>query len=339
MENIQRLIQRTSTALRTGKTPPDFWALCRTAEKAYLDKPRIGYAKTPVNEPLRFGQEPFLHFPASDIAEVKIGGPHGSIAIIYQYFFGLLGVNGPMPLEFTNYIFQRSHNEFDHTWRRFLDIIHHRFLTYFYRAHAMYEQSVCFDRPEDDPFSVITESLTGFSDRGAEIALCYARHFSHIVRSGSGLEDMLGLLLKQKVRVVEFVLDSSDIPKENRAQLGVSETARLGVNCQIGLKYLSLSKKIEIHIGPCDYRFYQVLIQGFAGLDVMRRAVQSYMDRPLEWDVVLHITSTTLPSARLGFDWESEADAAQLGYTCWLGSHTEKITTLRIDFAQLRGTR
>ncbi|MDR3201173.1 MAG: type VI secretion system baseplate subunit TssG, partial [Spirochaetales bacterium] len=120
MENIRNTVRKASVKLRNGIHAPDFWGFVRKLENANGDKPRLGHAKNPSEENVRFGQTPFLNFPPTDIAEIIEGGRRvGVDATIIVYFFGLLGVNGPMPLEFTNYIFRRSHNYFDNTWRRF----------------------------------------------------------------------------------------------------------------------------------------------------------------------------------------------------------------------------
>ena len=106
-----------------------------------------------------FLEKPPLFFWLEDISFILFGFSEcaarlplalvASFGVFMTYFFGLLGVNGPMPLEFTDYVFQRSHNYYDQTWRRFLDIINHRFLTLFYRAWAENEQAVSFDRADD----------------------------------------------------------------------------------------------------------------------------------------------------------------------------------------------
>ncbi|MDR3302193.1 MAG: type VI secretion system baseplate subunit TssG [Spirochaetaceae bacterium] len=345
MEDIRRLITRASGALRTGKSAPDFWGLTRALENAKPSMPRFGHAKHPAEENVRFGQMPFLHFPGADIADVLIGGPREAEATIIQYFFGLLGVNGPMPLEFTNYVFQRSHNEFDHTWRRFLDIIHHRMTMFFYRSDAMYQQSISFDRHEDDPFSAIIKSLAGVSpDEKVEknrqiITLNFARQLSFVVRNKSNMEDMLRQLLGARLTVRDFVPSRHDIPHDCRAVLGNRRTARLGVNMQIGRRFKSRSQRFEIHIGPIDFYFYQNIVSGFTGLDMLTRAVKHFLDRPLEYNLVFKLNSATIPQARLGFDWaDTGADAAQLGYTCWIGSFTQKETVLVLDSSQLSAT-
>ncbi|MDR3334943.1 MAG: type VI secretion system baseplate subunit TssG [Treponema sp.] len=341
MEDLRKLVTKVSRALRQRKYAPDFWGLVRKLEGA--SQPRFGYAKYPGEENVRFGQLPYLNFPSTDIAEI-LEGQGGLDATILTYFFGLLGVNGPMPLEFTSYIFQRSHNQYDHTWRRFLDIIHHRMLMLFYRAFAMNQQSISFDRPTDDPITDMVKSLTGLPpdlvlDKKQEaVSLSYAHHFGFMIKNRSNLEDMLRRLFKMELEVRDFITAAYDIPVDSYAVLGKPETTVLGVNLQIGRTFFSTTLKFEIWIGPIDFDTYQVLMSGLTGFNLLTRTVNHYLDRPLEYNLGFKLLSNTIPKARLGFDWtESGSDATQLGYSCWIGRPQAVI--LVIDASRLNRQR
>ncbi|MDR2394373.1 MAG: type VI secretion system baseplate subunit TssG [Treponema sp.] len=326
MENLRRLIRTWEQNLRQGKGSPDFWGLVRKLEKSDPSRPRLGYAKHPAEENIRFGQTPYLHFPPNDIAEVMEGKIQRVDAVIFTYCFGLLGVNGPMPLEFTHYVYQRSHSHYDRTWRRFLDIIHHRMCGFYYRAFAQNEQSISFDRPKDDPVRNIIKSLTGlpleqgFNPISETIALSYGGNFSFMVRNRNGLEDILRRMLKTQVKVKDFIVASYDLAVADYAVLGNPQTAVLGVNLQIGRTCLSATRQFEIEIGPITFETYQILMTPSSGFEVLWQTVSLYLNRPLDYVVVIQL-ARGLPPARLGFDWtQINADAAQLGYTCWLGN-------------------
>ncbi|MDR2797099.1 MAG: type VI secretion system baseplate subunit TssG [Treponema sp.] len=347
MENLRRLIRTWEQNLRRGIAAPDFWGLVRKLEKSDLSKPRLGYAKHPSEENIRFGQVPYLHFPASDIAEIIEGKKTDVDAVLFTYFFGLLGVNGPMPLEFTNYVYQRSHSHYDQTWRRFLDIIHHRMHVFYYRAFAQNEQSISFDRPKDDPVRDIIRSLTGlpvemgFNPVLETLSLSYASNFSFMVRNRNGLEDILRRMLKTKVKVRDFVIIPYDLEPEDYAILGNSKNATLGVNLQIGRSCLCATRRFEIEIGPINFDTYQVLMTPSSGFELLWRTINLYLNRPLDYAFVVHL-ARGVPPARLGFDWtQANADAVQLGYTCWLGSPDRELE-LRIDvsrFARMKHER
>ena len=343
MENPGKSVKKAAQRLRGGIGAPDFWNFVRSLENANASRPRLGKGKNPQEENVRFGQAPFLHFPPTDIAEIIEGGkPLGVDATIILYFFGLLGVNGPMPLEFTSYIFRRSHNHFDNTWRRFLDIIHHRFMTFYYRSYAANQQAMSFDRQDDDPLSFIIKSLAGFSpikrpgktskiDRQDMLILKSAQQFSFLAKNSSGLQQMLRRLFNFNLEVRDFIPSSRDIPGESRAILGEINTT-LGLDLQIGRSYMSITGKFEIHIGPISFEEYRSFMSRRNGAQLFVDAVALYLDRPLDYSVVFALWMNTIPLSQLGFDLEGARwDAPQLGYTCWIGDSQEELMKLNIS--------
>ncbi|MDR1362761.1 MAG: type VI secretion system baseplate subunit TssG [Spirochaetaceae bacterium] len=335
MEDVRKLVKTLAHNLRQKISVPDFWGLVRKLENSNKGKPRIGRAKNPSDENVRFGQSPFMRLPANDIAEITPGKIDGVDAVIFTYFMGLLGINGPMPLEFTSYVYQRSYNHYDHTWRRFLDIINHRMHVLYYRAFAQNEQSICFDRTDDDPIQYIIKSLTGlppnmnFPPDLENTALSYAANFSFMARNRCGLEDILRRMLKTKVAVKDFVIASYDLKPDHYTILGNPKTAVLGLSTQIGRSCLSASRQFEIEIGPISFETYQFLINNFGGLEALRQTVRLYLDRPLDYAVVILLDKGIVPPARLSSAPPQEG-AASLGYNCWIGD-TCKELKLRID--------
>ena len=72
--------------------------------------------------------------------------------------FGLLGPNGPMPWHITEYARDRQINVGDNALVRFLDIFHHRLLSFFFRAWADAQKTVDFDRPGNQRWTdLVTE--------------------------------------------------------------------------------------------------------------------------------------------------------------------------------------
>ncbi|MDR1149826.1 MAG: type VI secretion system baseplate subunit TssG [Spirochaetaceae bacterium] len=335
MEDVRRLVKALAHKLRQKISAPDFWGLVRKLENSNSGKPRVGYAKNLSDENIRFGQTPFMYLPASDIAEINVGKKDGIDAVIFTYFMGLLGINGPMPLEFTNYVYQRSYSHYDHTWRRFLDIINHRMHVLYYRAFAQNEQSICFDRPDDDPIQYIIQSLTGlppnmnFDAALEKAALSYAANFSFMARNRGGLEDILRGILRTNVTVKDFIISSYSLKPDHYAILGNPKTAVLGLNIQIGRSCLSVTRQVEIEIGPIDFEIYQILINHLDRLGTLQRIVRLYLDRPLDCAMVVMIAKGVVSPVRLD-SARSQAGTALLGYNCWIGD-TGKELRLRID--------
>jgi predicted component of type VI protein secretion system len=75
---------------------------------------------------------------------------------------------------------------------------------------------------------------------------------------------------------------------------------------------------------------------GRSGFDLLAEAVNLYLDRPIAYSIVFVILSAMIPTARIGFDLENDTyEAARMGYTGWLGRHTEDTVLLKIDVSRL----
>ena len=140
----------------------DFYQTLRRLECLFDPKPRWGHARRPVDEAVRFGQEPDLTFAPAPLASFQ-PGRDGRPPQLQVRLFGLLGPNGPLPLHITEYARERLRNAGDPTLSRFLDVLHHRFVTLFYRAWAQGQPHVNRDRPKEDRFAAYIGSFVGLS--------------------------------------------------------------------------------------------------------------------------------------------------------------------------------
>lgn len=333
---LKKYIKQISHDLAYGKSEPSFFEIVRRFEQLDEALPKLGYANLPSQEPLRFGQKPFLNFPYSDVDSIQERNGNTS-ALMFVYFFGLLGVNGPMPLAFTSFVFQRSHNHYDYTWQRFLDIINHRFLTYFYRAWSQNEASVSLDRAEKGLFDYIVRGLAGLpkalldgmSDEQSKAITGAVSYFRPLLKSKVGLEKMLSEYLDRPVLVKDMVLNSYKIPERYLAKLGNKETSTLGVNIQLGKRYYSISKKIEIEIGPIDLKEYQMFLPESELFNSLCYLISSYCNSIIYFDFVISIKSDTINKNKLGnYDIE-------LGHNLWIGNPPKENPVVRLEASRI----
>lgn len=162
MADALRRLSALASQMRRGSAEPDFFELVRRMDWQHPALPRTGCAAHLSQEPLRFAQAPYLKFPETTIAAIAPSIPEApGTARITLYAFGLWGVNGPMPLELTSWVFQRAHNHFDFTAQAFADIIHHRFISLYVRAWAQNEEAAQHDRPADDLTGAAVCALAG----------------------------------------------------------------------------------------------------------------------------------------------------------------------------------
>src|SRR5712692_8628360 len=113
----------------------DFFRAVRLLQSAYPDRPRIGHSLSPAQDPIRFAQNPSLAFAPSTIEALR-HSPASPVPRLFVNHFGLLGANGPMPQHFTEYARERQLHASDNTLTAFLNIFHHRLISFFFRAWA-----------------------------------------------------------------------------------------------------------------------------------------------------------------------------------------------------------
>lgn len=318
-----------------GSTEADFFYLVRLLENQMKELPRIGTAQHPNAEALRFGQMPFLKHTDSDIHSVTQKSAEGRYGIyeVLVYFFGLLGPNGPMPLELTDFIYHQNINDYDATTRRFLDIINHRFLSLYYRAFSMCEMPVCFDR--EDP--TLMNFFRSFNRQGYKkitslpeyAQFAFTAEFLHGRRSALGLENILKSYFGIHINIREFVEKTHFIPKEVRMHLGNRDTSVLGLNAQIGSRYTTRTQDIIVEIGPINYKESLDYMPGTPNFRQMYEIISSYLNRPLTVHTELKIDAGTVRELYLD-------GTKALGHGTHLNSSQGKgITTVSINMTSI----
>lgn len=303
----------------------DFFQALRRIDARQPEKPRLGTALRPVDEPVRLGQAPEMSFaPAALHAVHQPEG--GRPARLEVRFFGLFGPNGPLPLHLTDYARNRAQHNADPTFVRFADVFHHRLLLLFYRAWAQAQPVVGRDRPGDDSFADIVGSLIGVGIpqmRGRdpmadEVKLHFAGLLTRQVRNADGLANLLTGYLGRRVRVEQFAGHWMPLLVQERSRLGRvlggkrNVSAQLGRGAVLGSMVWDRQHGIRLHIGPLDRKAFETLLPDGKALPAVMALVQQYLGHEFDWDLVLgHLAEQVEPS-RLGRH-------ARLGWTSWVG--------------------
>lgn len=279
--------------------------------------PRLGQARRPADEPVRLGQEPALDFAPASLARLVPG--HGALPPrISVRFFGLFGPNGPLPLHLSEYARNRLLHAGDASLARFADLIHHRFLSLFYRAWAQAQPCVSLDRPEQDRFARYVGALCGLgldSLRGRDALpdpakLHHAAGLSRQVRNAEGLAGLLSDCLGLPVAVEPFVGHWMDLRERDCLRLG--HRGQLGRDTLLGRRIWDRQHKFRLQLGPLSLPDYGQLLPQTSGLALLAAAVRNYVGLEYDWDLRLLLKADCVPRLVLG-------GAQRLGYSSWLG--------------------
>lgn len=298
----------------------DFYQTLRRIECLFADKPRLGQALRPADEPLRLAQEASMAFAAAPIAAF-VPAREGRPPRLVQRIFGLLGPNGPLPLHITEYARERQLHHGDATFVRFLDVFHHRLLALFYRAWAQAQPTVSLDRPAQDRFAVYVGAFLGIgADRlrqrdaaGDLVKLFHAGLLSHQVRNADGLQALLASYFQLPVGVEQFVGHWMTLPEADRTRLGSGTAgAQLGVGVVLGSRVWDRQHKFRLRLGPLSRAQYEAFLPGGSALPRLLALVRQYLCFELDWDVRLVLRRDEVPGTTLG-------RSVRLGWTTWLG--------------------
>ena len=281
------------------------------------DLPRLGQARRPADEPVRLGQEPALDFAPASLARLVPG--HGTVpARISVRFLGLFGPNGPLPLHLSEYARNRLLHAGDASLARFADLIHHRFLSLFYRAWAQAQPCVSLDRPEQDRFAFYVGALCGLGLDSLRVRdalpdpakLHHAAGLSRQVRNAEGLAGLLSDCLGLPVTVEPFVGHWMDLRERDCLRLG--DRGQLGRDTLLGHRVWDRQHKFRLQVGPLSLSDYVDLLPRASGLALLAAAVRNYAGLEYDWDLRLLLRADSVPRLALG-------GVQRLGYSSWLG--------------------
>lgn len=318
---------RTDPALDIAAAPHryEFFQALRLIEAFHVDKPRLGTARRPSDEPLRLGQSTDLGFAPTSLAKLDLNDRSG-LPRLEVRFFGLFGPNGPLPLHMTSYARERKMHKGDETLGRFADLFHHRLLLLFYRAWAQAQPGTSLDRPEDDRFATYVGSLAGvggaaWRNRDAvhdHARLAFSGVLSRQARNADGLAHLLGTYLGMAVRIEPFVGRWMPLPQGDRTRVVRKvasrrlSTAQLGVSAVLGQAVFDRQHHFRIHIGPLSLCDFEALLPTGSALPAVHALVQQYIGLELGWDLRLEMHKAQVPATQPGRQ-------GRLGWTSWLG--------------------
>jgi len=319
----------------------DFFQALRRIEGVAGDRPRLGKALRPSDEPVRLSQEASAAFAPSTLSafEEQDGRPPR----LEQRFFGLVGANGPLPLHLTEYARERARHHGDRTFARFLDLFHHRLALLFYRAWAEARPSVQHDRPEEDLFRVYLGSLAGYGSpatQGRDAVPDHAKRFfvGHLARSAKNAEGLASILqgyFGVPVRVSQFVLGWLELPADQRTALGGEPrvSGMLGRGTVLGERVRDVQSRFCIVMGPMDLDRFRNLLPNGASIVRVVDWVRNYVGFEFDWKLQLVLARDEAPGICLGRE-------GHLGWTTWLGARRAATDADDLVFApEARRTR
>jgi type VI secretion system protein ImpH len=273
-------------------------------------------------EAVRFCANPSLGFPSSDVADVSAVPEAGGFPpyLMMVNFLGLFGPASPLPAYYTEEIIRSDPDTA--VARPFLDMFHHRFVSFVYRAWEKYRYDLQYRHGARDEFSNRMFALIGLGSPRlrADSRLEWARLLPYLgllgmkVRSATLLAGVVSHYFGHvPVRVEEYVPHRTTIDPIQRNELGVANCV-LGASCLLGEKVYDVNTKFRLHIGALEFAQYREFLPGGGYHDALRELVSFTLVDRMEYDVALVLDAQHVPRATLARD-----NPCRLGYSTWLG--------------------
>jgi type VI secretion system protein ImpH len=181
-------------ALRREPTSFGFFQAVRLIEAMRRDRTGVGRHTDPAGEVVRFGVNPAISFPPSEIHSLAL--PDEGPARIAVNFMGVTGPQSVLPWHYSLLAMERVRAR-DTAMVAFLDLFHHRLLSLFYRAWARHRPGLAY-REEEDTLRTHLLDLVGLGGEGAgepgmeEMLAFHVGLVAPPARSALALEQLVG---------------------------------------------------------------------------------------------------------------------------------------------------
>ena len=297
----------------------DLFQAMRRIDATHPDKPRLGDALRPGDEPIRFVEEATLTFAPAAISTMDRSR---GVPRLFQRVIGFLGPNGALPIHLTEYARERQLHFGDRTFGGFLNTLLHRFGLFFYRAWARAQPVVNLDRPREAQVVRHVGALIGMAgpalrerDALGDFAkLHFVGRLARSVRDADGLESWIRLQFGVPVGVEQFCGHWMPLAQEERSRLQRDAQSALGRGAVLGRSVWDVQHKFRIVIGPLEWDGFERLLPGGARLDQLQALVRQYVGFEFNWDLRLILRREEVPAWRLGAD----KGVGLLGRTAWM---------------------
>ncbi|MBM3736296.1 MAG: type VI secretion system baseplate subunit TssG [Acidobacteria bacterium] len=282
----------------------------------------MGRFHPPGREAVRLRGSARLSHAASDIESVA--HPVDAAPVLQTRGFGLTGESGELPHAYSSYVLERTQRG-DTAMAAFLDIFHHRMLSFLYRAWQSPRFALAAEAGEPNPMDGFLWSLLGLSAAPppdeivgsllASVALLLPRP-----RSAEALRGMLSEYFSATVRIEEFRGNWSPFANEDRTVLDDEPAAgrpcfQLGMGAALGDQAWDPQAAIRIRVGPLPLRQYREFLPGGPAWSTLRTMVQFFSNGAFDFEINPVLAREEAPRIRLG-----GGEPLQLGWTTWLAA-------------------
>jgi type VI secretion system protein ImpH len=299
-----------------------FFQAVRLMSRMAPRKQVVGGFNNPANEVVRFGANPDVSFPASEVQslEQRAGAP----PLMRVNFMGLNGPQGVLPRTYSELVNDRIRAR-DHTVRDFLDLFNHRIISLFYQSWQKFHFEIPYERGERDRFSHYVLALLGLNTPGLQnrqdvaddSLLFYGGILSMHSRSATGLRQVLWDYFNVPVEIEQFVGAWYPVELESQCCLGENGgySEQLGFGAVVGNETWDQQSRVRIQLGPLTLEQFEDFLPGREGHRQLRSLTRFYTGGEYDVEVQLILRRQDVLACELK---ARDDEGPQLGWTSWV---------------------
>ena len=335
----------------------DFFQAVWLLERDCQDRTPVGERGPVALEPLRFRPDVSVGFPATDVRRITTWQEPGTAEPCFRVdvtFLGLYGVATPLPLHYAIGLLRHvdaveqlpadtsgpaskplAPGTGSTPERDFLDILHHRLISLFYRSWTKYRYHVTFGMPHRDVITAYLSWLIGYQhgwDRNllgvSPLRMIrYAGILTQHPRSAASLEGLLLDYWKDiPVEIEQFVGRWVALKPIDLNRIGV-DNSQLGVDLTVGEQVYDISGAFNIKVGPMDWPTYVTFLPDGPRYAETRSIALLYSADPLSFSIEARLQAGQVPECQL----TSDGETGRLGYTSWVRTTDLPGTSVTFD--------
>lgn len=301
----------------------EFFQAVRVLEKIYPERKAVGQEAMPFEEIVRFRSNVSFDFPASEILKLEESVDElteEKKLEMFINFMGMVGMNGVMPLPYTEMIASRARYKDFSMWA-FMDIFTHRMVSMFFRAWGKYRFPVGYERGQDQFTSYLfdfvglgTKGLRGRMELEDESLLPYSGLIAQKPHSANALTNILSDYYGIKAKTLQFFGQWLDLEKESYTRLGAANS-NLSRTAIIGTRIWEQQSKFRLILGAMSFKKFQAFLPNGSAHESLKSIVKFMTGLEFDFDLRLVLKAQQVPSCILT---TRAMRRPMLGWSSWL---------------------
>lgn len=281
----------------------------------------------------------FLSAPPSDIFNISLPANGNEYpTTMHVNFFGIAGLQGPLPMPFTEVIMERL-KQHDSAASDFLDIFNHRLISILHRIRKKHwvglDNRYAHETLLGRDLLSLNSMSSGFLETktvSRQDMLFYSGLYWQQPRSPVGLKQILAHYFNTKVAIQSHMGGWMDIDSSHWTYLGnnaKSQNNVLGSTAMIGTRIWDVNQNIRVKLGPLNYQGLESFLKTGKSYPKLLEMMKLYLPAGYKFSINLMVKAKDVRATRLD-------GKARLGWTSWLlskpATHDDAQVTLYPSF-------